>query len=81
MTQGASGETRDRPLSDREMGEMSAQHHAHAQALAGDDSPTRALGIIQIVEAFSYVKTISACTFSVSAEAVDRIAHGLASAA
>ncbi|MEU3746525.1 MULTISPECIES: LuxR C-terminal-related transcriptional regulator [Streptomyces] len=56
---------------------MSTQRHAHAHVLVADDSPTRTLGLIQIVQRFSYVKTISTCTFDGLAEAVDRAAPDL----
>ncbi|MEU9998324.1 response regulator transcription factor [Streptomyces sp. NPDC050848] len=56
---------------------MSTQHHAHAHVLVADDSPTRTLGIIQIVKEFSYVKTVSTCTFGGLAEAVGRTAPDL----
>ncbi|MDV5147765.1 response regulator transcription factor [Streptomyces sp. SBC-4] len=56
---------------------MSTQRHAHAHVLVADDSPTRTLGLIQIVQRFSYVKTISTCTFDDLVEAVDRAAPDL----
>ncbi|MFE7552603.1 response regulator transcription factor [Streptomyces gardneri] len=56
---------------------MSTQRHAHAHVLVADDSPTRTLGLIQIVRGFSYVKTLSTCTVSDLAEAVDRLGPDL----
>ncbi|MFF8835986.1 LuxR C-terminal-related transcriptional regulator [Streptomyces sp. NPDC015130] len=56
---------------------MSTLRLAHAHVLVADDSPTRTLGLIQIVQRFSYVKTISTCTFDGLAEAVDRAAPDL----
>ncbi|MBT2441557.1 response regulator transcription factor [Streptomyces sp. ISL-36] len=54
---------------------MSTQQHAHV--LVADDSPTRTLGIIQIVRELSYVTTISTSTFSGLADAVGRTAPDL----
>jgi DNA-binding NarL/FixJ family response regulator len=60
--------------SDREAGEMSTPNHAQARVLVVDDSPTRTLGIVQVVKEFSYVKAISTCAFSSLTEAVGRAA-------
>jgi CheY-like chemotaxis protein len=63
--------------SDPEVGEMSTPNPAQAHVLVVDDSPTRTLGIIQIVKGFSYVKAISTCAFSGLTEAVGRAAPDL----
>ncbi|MEW1694046.1 MULTISPECIES: response regulator transcription factor [unclassified Streptomyces] len=51
---------------------MSTHSHAHAHVLVADDSPTRTLGLVQIVGRFSYVKTVSVGTLGGLVEAVDR---------
>ncbi|MFF6789368.1 LuxR C-terminal-related transcriptional regulator [Streptomyces filamentosus] len=53
---------------------MSTPPFASAHVLVVDDNPIRALGIVQVVKNFSYVRAISTCVFADLAETIDHAA-------
>ncbi|MGW1008732.1 LuxR C-terminal-related transcriptional regulator [Streptomyces termitum] len=53
---------------------MSTPPSASAHVLVVDDNPIQALGIVQVVGNFSYVRAVSTCVFADLVETIDRTA-------